>query len=241
MARKMKSWVHEAAALTGLTPVKVWAYADNYHTPRFPNCFAVWLLCWKRQKEVRRIIVEWNNKYKRQQCDAKQGEKSSVSAICETCRFEFMALMGSKKRFCSIDCYGKSLIGKGKSKMEVKIKKRLRDRLWNVLKKQGGVKPASTMTLVGCDFKTLRAHLESKFSAGMCFENYGEAWHVDHIRPCASFDLRQAEQVRKCFHFTNLQPLPPLENSKKSSSYKGFHHNHNRTLTWEIKTNPSPK
>jgi len=53
---------------------------------------------------------------------------------------------------------------------------------------------------------------------GQSFENYGTAWHVDHIRPCASFDLSDPEQQRQCFHFTNLQPLWDEINLEKSDS-----------------------
>ena len=48
--------------------------------------------------------------------------------------------------------------------------------------------------------------LESKFESWMTKENYG-LWHVDHIKPCAKFDLTCEEQQRICFHYTNLQPL----------------------------------
>jgi hypothetical protein len=43
------------------------------------------------------------------------------------------------------------------------------------------------------------------------------AWHVDHIIPCSSFDLTDSEQQKKCFHYTNLQPLWAIDNLKKSN------------------------
>ena len=38
----------------------------------------------------------------------------------------------------------------------------------------------------------------------MSWDNYGE-WHIDHIVPCASFDLSKKSEQKKCFHYTNLQ------------------------------------
>ena len=50
---------------------------------------------------------------------------------------------------------------------------------------------------------------------GMTWENYGE-WHLDHMRPCASFNLEDPEEQKKCFHWTNLQPLWAKDNLAKS-------------------------
>jgi hypothetical protein len=60
----------------------------------------------------------------------------------------------------------------------------------------------------------LWCHLESQFQQGMTKDNYGK-WHVDHITPCARFDLTQPTEQKKCFHYTNLQPLWAEQNLKK--------------------------
>jgi len=81
---------------------------------------------------------------------------------------------------------------------------------------KGKNKSASTMKLISCTIEELWRHLESKFEPWMTRENYG-LWHVDHIRPCYSFDLTDPEQQKKCFHYTNLQPLEAIENIKKGA------------------------
>lgn len=61
-------------------------------------------------------------------------------------------------------------------------------------------------------------YLESKFEPGMSWSNYGhKGWHIDHIMPCAIFDMANPEHVRRCFHFSNLQPLWACDNLKKGS------------------------
>jgi hypothetical protein len=75
-------------------------------------------------------------------------------------------------------------------------------------------KTRKTMELTGCSKEDLINHLESKFTEGMTWENYGK-WHIDHIHPCASFNLEDPEEQKRCFHWTNLQPLWAIDNIRK--------------------------
>lgn len=97
----------------------------------------------------------------------------------------------------------------------------LRSRIRIVLRRHEAVKAEHTKELLGCDAKQLREHLEKAFREGMTWENYGSVWHVDHIRPCVSFDLTQKEEQKACFHYSNLQPLFVKDNIKKSSYHNG--------------------
>ena len=72
--------------------------------------------------------------------------------------------------------------------------------------------------LLGCSIEHARKHLESQFREGMKWDNHGKyGWHIDHIIPCASFDLTDPEQQKKCFNYKNLQPLWWHENLSKGS------------------------
>jgi len=95
-----------------------------------------------------------------------------------------------------------------------KIIKYQRIRMRAVLK--GKSKCESTIKLLGCSAEYCWNHLEQKFKTGMTRDNYG-LWHVDHIIPCASFDLNDPEQQKICFHYTNLQPLWAIDNMKKGA------------------------
>lgn len=95
--------------------------------------------------------------------------------------------------------------------------------MWNLRRRvrhalKGTCKSARTLELLGCTVEELRVHLEAQFKPGMTWENQGRyGWHVDHIRPCASFDMSDPEQQRACFHYTNLQPLWAKENMSKGA------------------------
>jgi hypothetical protein len=64
----------------------------------------------------------------------------------------------------------------------------------------------------------LKGYLAGKFKDGMTWENHGE-WHIDHIKPCASFNLLDEGEQKKCFHYTNLQPLWASENLSKGCKF----------------------
>ena len=86
------------------------------------------------------------------------------------------------------------------------------------LTKQGASKSNTTCELLGCTVAYAYAWLEIQFQSGMTWDNYGD-WHIDHIRPCASFDLTDPEQQRQCFHYSNLQPLWAKDNLSKSDKW----------------------
>lgn len=77
-------------------------------------------------------------------------------------------------------------------------------------------KTSSILALIGCTPSDLRLHIERTMLPWMTWENYGRLWHVDHIRPCASFDLSIVEDQKTCFNFSNLCALPALENKRKN-------------------------
>jgi hypothetical protein len=101
-----------------------------------------------------------------------------------------------------------------KTDITYKLITNLRRRTTLALK--GNKKSTNTMILLGVpNLEFLWTHLESTFKPGMTRENHG-LWHIDHIIPCASFDLSKPEEQIKCFHYTNLQALWAHENLSKS-------------------------
>jgi hypothetical protein len=100
-----------------------------------------------------------------------------------------------------------------KYKMTVTMRSRFRQVVLNEFKGE------SVLVLVGCIDDHLIKWLEYQFDENMDWENHGEYWHVDHIKPCASFDFTNVEDQKECFHWTNLQPLFKIDNIIKSDTY----------------------
>ena len=92
----------------------------------------------------------------------------------------------------------------------------LRARLRQAL--NGTNKSKSTLKLLGCTVEYLIKHLEKQFKPGMTWENR-HLFHIDHIRPCSSFDLTNPKQQSECFNDTNLQPLWAIDNIVKGAKW----------------------
>ncbi len=72
--------------------------------------------------------------------------------------------------------------------------------------------------IIGCTPEFFRNHIESLFIDHMSWDNWGRyGWHMDHIIPCSAFDLTKMENIEKCFHYTNMQPLWWDENITKGA------------------------
>lgn len=97
-----------------------------------------------------------------------------------------------------------------------RLGRRCRTRVWNALKGVG-VKSAATMKLVGCTGDQLRTYLESTMPDELRTVDRSDL-HVDHIVPCAIFDLSREDHQRACFHHTNLQYLHKNDNMRKRAS-----------------------
>ena len=91
----------------------------------------------------------------------------------------------------------------------------------------GQDKSETTSKLIGCSANELRIYFENKFYPNpktneiMTWNNYGfYGWHIDHIIPLSSFDLKDNNQLKKACHYTNLQPLWAKENLSKGAKIK---------------------
>jgi hypothetical protein len=77
-------------------------------------------------------------------------------------------------------------------------------------------KNAKSQYILGCTIEEFKSYIESKFTEGMNFENYGK-WHLDHIKPIKLATTE--EDIIKLNHYTNFQPLWAFDNLSKGSKY----------------------
>lgn len=105
-------------------------------------------------------------------------------------------------------------------------KMNLRRRLLRVLRDYTKTGKIMKSRQYGIDYNKIIAHLMKIRPEGVIDQDLMDykKWHIDHIRPLASFDLNNLEEVKKAFAPENHQWLTAEENIRKSNK-----------LNWRIK------
>lgn len=96
-----------------------------------------------------------------------------------------------------------------------KLKESIRCRTASMLRRRKFTYKQRFKEYIGCTPLQLKQYLESKFDINMTWENHGSYWHIDHIIPLSS--VNTAEEIFKLCHYTNLQPLEAIANTKKGN------------------------
>ncbi|MGV9199678.1 MAG: hypothetical protein ACOC4M_12765 [Promethearchaeia archaeon] len=151
-------------------------------------------------------------------------EHNRQRSACKTCGGASICEHNRQRNRCKT-CGGASICEHNRERNKCKecnpngyLASLMRGRVYSALKYYSEPKKKRTMEYVGCDIETLRKHIEKQFQEGMNWKNQGK-WHIDHRRPCASFDLNLEKERHKCFHYTNLQPLWGEDNLSKNDFY----------------------
>jgi hypothetical protein len=200
----------------------------------------------KNRKEINEKRREWRKKHKEEINEKRRGNRSEESKIYyDNHKEEIKAYgksekgKGRRRKYYNNNAEEAKLYAKEyrqnnpekvriakrnwarkarKENIQYKMKLTLRNRINKALSRIS--KTSSTFELLGCDIVTFMKYIESKFSEGMNWSNHGiHGWHIDHIKPCVSFDLTKPEEQEKCFHYTNLQPLWAEDNLSKGDFY----------------------
>lgn len=108
---------------------------------------------------------------------------------------------------------------KKQNDLNFRIKKIMSSRIREALKNQNVLKDERTINLLGTNnIQKVRKHIEKQFLSGMSWSNHGVwGWHIDHIIPLSSFNLRKKEEQKKAFNYKNLQPLWAEDNLSKGN------------------------
>ena len=95
-------------------------------------------------------------------------------------------------------------------------------------------KTLSSTKLLGCSLEQVRNHLQSQFKPEMNWDNHGDVWEIDHIKPCSSFNLINVEEQKECFNYKNLQPLFKTTQIAEDLGYKNEVGNRNKGKNYDL-------
>ncbi len=76
--------------------------------------------------------------------------------------------------------------------------------LYFYFRNNGEIKSKRTHELLGYSYLQLKQRIETQFTCGMSWENYGE-WHIDHKKPLCAFKKNTPPHIVNAL--CNLQPL----------------------------------
>lgn len=163
----------------------------------------------------------WCKRCYRQKSAGYKQNRRLDAVVCNTCHQKVEAgdISAENTAKCKA-CVAQRKRARWEQDDAYKLKEACRNRIRSAIKRMKGKKQDTSIDLLGCSWNTLKSHLESGFLEGMSWDNHGlYGWHIDHVRPCASFDLSDLRQQQECFHFTNLQPLWARDNLSKGQKY----------------------
>jgi hypothetical protein len=86
------------------------------------------------------------------------------------------------------------------------------------LLRMGKEKDGQTIDMLGYSAEDLKNHLESLFTEGMSWDNYGE-WHIDHIQPLITFDVETPQSIVNAL--SNLRPMWATKKEINGVLYEG--------------------
>jgi hypothetical protein len=173
------------------------------------GCHATCKKCSYKQSRIKYVAQREKRLIK-----AKEYAVKNATRISELRRKNYAKLKADPVRWGRfIDKAARYMANRLRSNVSFRLLSAARNRLWYVLK--GTAKSGRTVELLGCTPEELKAHIEKQFKPGWTWADWGPVFEIDHIIPCSKFDMRDPEQQKRCFHYTNLQPLLKEVNRSK--------------------------
>jgi hypothetical protein len=74
-------------------------------------------------------------------------------------------------------------------------------------------------SLIGCSSNFFRKWIKSQLHSTMNIHNYGIIWELDHVIAVSSFNLKNKNQVKLCYHWENVRPCFCFHNKQKKNSF----------------------
>ena len=128
-----------------------------------------------------------------------------------------------KTQKSTIEYNKKWIANRRKRNINFYIIEKLRSHLYRGMKYFFLNKKQKSIEYLGCNIEELLTYWEFKYKIKLTLDMLGRGtgkWTIDHIKPICSFNLTKEEEIKECFHYTNLQPMLFEENCIKNKNYE---------------------
>jgi len=140
---------------------------------------------------------------------------------CKDCGGSQICEHNKQRNKCK-DCGGSSICEHNKRRNSCKdclpilyLVNLQRSNISRIMKQTNIAKTKPSIEYLGCSAEYFKEYIQSKMTFEMNFDNI----HYDHIKPVSKFNLEDEEELLKCCHYTNFQPLMSTDNLEKSNKW----------------------
>ena len=158
-------------------------------------------------------------------------EHNKEKARCRLCDGSSFCEHDKEKARCR-ECDGSSFCEHNKLKAQcrecepIKYLVHLqRNQIYRIMQQTNLKKTQHSIEYLGCSAVYFKEYISKKMTVEMIFENI----HFDHIKPVSVFNLNDPNELLKCCHYTNFQPLLATDNMEKSNKW-----NEECELFWNV-------
>jgi hypothetical protein len=151
-------------------------------------------------------------------------EHNKIKYSCKDCKGSAICEHNKRKRLCK-DCNGSGICIHDKRydacnicNIHNYIIKNQRDALRRIMTNKDIIKNKKSIEYLGCDVEKFYNFIKSKMTSEMDFTNI----HYDHIKPVSAFNFEDENEILKCCHYTNFQPLLIKDNLYKSNKWSAI-------------------
>jgi hypothetical protein len=148
-------------------------------------------------------------------------EHNRYKYTCKDCKGNGICEHNKQRRICA-DCGGSSMcehkIQKKSCKFcnfSVYLVNAQRGRIHRIMKLTDIEKTKPSIEYLDCSIEFFKSFIETKMTPDMTFLNI----QYDHIKPISKFNLDDPDELMKCCHYTNFQPLIGNENQVKGNKW----------------------
>jgi len=190
---------------------------------------------YQRSLKCRICKLKYQREYRRANPERQKGYKDRKRESINIQQRDYRNRNKDKTRGYTQKYYPK-LLERLRNDTKFKLAVTLRSRVKASLKFNGATKRNKTRDLIGCDILFLKKYIEDRFLPTMTWKNQGRYWQIDHIIPCCYFNLDDVEEQKRCFHYSNLQPLFAITQIINGVKYIGNFNKNNQLFMFETIT-----